>query len=83
MKALFNELLQNAAFPAIVLALTCSAINSEIPKVYDRASIVAERRIMLAPKRPMRESDTNYDEALKKFWLLQTQSSPRTVVEDE
>jgi hypothetical protein len=31
MKIWFNEFLQNAAFPAVVLALACSPINNEIP----------------------------------------------------
>jgi hypothetical protein len=33
MKIWFNEFLQNAAFPAVVLAFACSPINNEIPDV--------------------------------------------------
>jgi hypothetical protein len=33
MKIRFNDFLQNAAFPAVVLAFACSSISSEIPDV--------------------------------------------------
>jgi hypothetical protein len=43
MKIWLNEFLQNAAFPAIVLAFACSLINNEIPAVHKDTS-AADRR---------------------------------------
>jgi hypothetical protein len=44
MKIWFNELLQNAAFPAMVLAFACSLINNEIPDVCKDSTTADYRR---------------------------------------
>jgi hypothetical protein len=45
MKTWLNEFLQNAAFPAVVLAFACSLINNETPDVRKDSSTANRRRL--------------------------------------
>ena len=64
MKIWFNEFLQNAAFPAVVLAFACSLIKNEIPDVrmegftdHPRIAITKIRAIALDEEGSMRPAD--------------------------
>jgi hypothetical protein len=48
MKIWLNEFLQNAAFPAIVLAFACSLINNETPGIHKESSAADHRQLAQA-----------------------------------
>jgi hypothetical protein len=68
MKIWLNEFLENAAFPAVILAFACAPINNKIPDL--RASRLTDQREVIAN----RGSDINCREKKRPIAYWRSQS---------